>query len=102
MVRLEPGAVLTGRLMSTDGEPLAGKKLRFEYRLVRDDVRVSSHYPDEIRTGADGRFRIAGLTPRMTYNLGWIENDRLHSLRRDLRFQSGEEHDLGDIRAERE
>src|SRR5262249_49922807 len=64
-VRLQPGGVPTGRLVTRKGEPLTG---------VRVSCSAGHAYPDK-----EGRFRIEGLTPGMKYEL-WVVNKDDRSL----------------------
>jgi protocatechuate 3,4-dioxygenase beta subunit len=71
-VRLQPGAVLTGRVVDEDGQPLAGITVGPGYRV--DQARWLA---DEIAAGqpaqttdADGRFRVEGIFPDLPFGIG--------------------------------
>jgi RNA polymerase sigma factor (sigma-70 family) len=69
-VRLEPWGVVEGRAVDAAGKALPGLPLEIE---IVDSVRAGggmvSHRPEKVRTGDDGRFRLEGLTPGLSYNV---------------------------------
>ena len=52
-VRLAPWAVLTGRLVDADGEPLALKKVTFEYRPAPDVGAIGNYLACNLDTKAE-------------------------------------------------
>ncbi|MBP3956890.1 sigma-70 family RNA polymerase sigma factor [Gemmata sp. G18] len=71
-VRLEPWGEVTGRLVGANGKPVAGR-MDMSYEVTEQaDVKLGSSplcHPGGhgISTGSDGRFRISGLVPGLTY-----------------------------------
>ncbi|MGE3166752.1 MAG: sigma-70 family RNA polymerase sigma factor [Planctomycetota bacterium] len=69
--RLSRGAVISGRVVDADSNPVAGTRVslrsstedrQFEAIFVElGDIQVSSEIPGSITTDADGNFRIAGV-----------------------------------------
>ena len=101
-VRLQPGAVLTGRLLDEDGKPLAGVTVNAGYRV--NEVRwladeMTRGQP--IQTDADGRFRIENIFPGVRFNLvirkgrGFLSTDEQYQT---LTPEAGTR-DLGNITA---
>jgi protocatechuate 3,4-dioxygenase beta subunit len=92
-VRLEPGAVATGRLVDADGKPRPGVALE-----VRMQPRGSGFWypypPERIKTDREGRFRLEALVPGCKFHLS---DDKGHlSFGDGLRL--GRTKDLGDVR----
>ena len=90
-VTLQPCGTIVGRVIDGKGGP-------------RPNVRVSSSVElglahQDTRTDADGRFRITGLLPGLSYGL-YIENAPEGMT--GLTVRSGEVKDLGDLRADNE
>ncbi len=92
-VRMEPGAVVTGRLVDADGKPRGGVELavRFHPKNGRD---WDSYFPGRIETDRHGHFRIETLLPGYKFMLS--EGNRHNYFGGSLR--SGEVKDLGDVR----
>jgi hypothetical protein len=69
-VRLEPGVVLVGRIVDTDGRPRAGVSVVVSFRRQKDGP-WAPYTPDTEShiTDAAGRFRVAGLARGFTYSL---------------------------------
>jgi RNA polymerase sigma factor (sigma-70 family) len=90
-VRMEPGAVVTGRLVDADGRPRAGVELELTFR--RKEGVEASGSPQRIQTDREGLFRIGALLPGYEYRLSDRRGDLLigHALR------PGETKDLGDV-----
>ncbi len=59
-VKLEPGAILTGRLVDTGGLPVAHTQLTCDMPFGDKSHNYGS-LPKPIKTDKDGRFRVAGL-----------------------------------------
>jgi RNA polymerase sigma factor (sigma-70 family) len=105
-VKLVPAGVLTGRLVTPDGQPVKEGQLITRGESLdapgkaKDKPREGS-FPQGIRPGKDGKFRITGLAPGLTYKLGLHRDIYLHELggaaRGELTFKPGETKDLGDV-----
>jgi RNA polymerase sigma factor (sigma-70 family) len=87
-VRLEPWGELTGRLLTTRGEPLT---------CVRVSCAAGDAYPDK-----NGQFRIEGLTRGQTYKVYVSKEGRsldfVGGRPKDVTLKAGETKDLGDLR----
>lgn len=103
-VRLQLGAVLTGRVLDEDGKPSPGVAVGVSYRLnavrwLADEV--AGNRP--IQTDANGRFRIEGVFPDQKFGLalskgkGFLSTDEKYG---ELTVSVGTK-DLGDIIAKR-
>jgi hypothetical protein len=67
VVRLRPWGALTGRLIGSDGKPLAGVRVSLNYPpLPRPGILPPQK---EVMTDANGRFRIEGLLPDLKHTL---------------------------------
>jgi RNA polymerase sigma factor (sigma-70 family) len=105
-VKLVPAAALTGRLVTpegklvTDGELMARSGAIDQPQPRNADPTVGS-FPAAIRPDKDGKFRIEGLVPGLTYYLGFVKGMYGHRLSGDaggkLTFEQGQTRDLGDI-----
>jgi RNA polymerase sigma factor (sigma-70 family) len=70
-VRLQPGAVLTGRLLDEDGKPLAGITVSAGYRTNEARWLADEAFADRpVKTDAEGRFRVEGIFPDLKFGLG--------------------------------
>jgi hypothetical protein len=88
-VRMQPWAVITGRLVSAKGEPRPSVLLR-----LRDDLLPNS----KLQTDKDGRFRMEGLASDVAYTLEEIRNGQpVRSLLKDRKVKPGETLDLGHV-----
>jgi hypothetical protein len=88
-VRLQPWGILTGRVVTPQGEPLTG-------------VRVSCGYAGDALPDKQGRFRIEGLTPGLKYNV-WVSKEGralniLGGVPENLTVEPGESKDIGDLK----
>jgi hypothetical protein len=92
-VRMEPGGVVTGRLVDADGRPRSSLDLAVAFRPKGEDWRDYS--PARIRTSAEGRFRLE-VPPNYEYEFRLSDGQRALLLRGALR--SGRTIDLGDVR----
>jgi RNA polymerase sigma factor (sigma-70 family) len=73
-VRLQPGAVLTGRLLDEDGKPLAGISVSIGYQANGVFWLVKEVFGDNtVKTDADGRFRVEGIFPGLEFGFGFIK-----------------------------
>jgi RNA polymerase sigma factor (sigma-70 family) len=105
-VKLAAAGTLTGRLVSPDGEPLKDGQLLAlrgpigEPDVVEENPSVAS-LPSNISPDKDGKFRIQGVIPGLTYHLGYIKGNYLHRLggaaEGKLTIKPGESKDLGDV-----
>jgi RNA polymerase sigma factor (sigma-70 family) len=107
-VKLGPSGTLTGRLLTPEGKPANDGEL---IALINDpvptpgDVKIDltrgSFHENRIRPDKDGNFRIEGLTPGLTYKLGFIKGYYLHRLGGEagemLTIKAGETRKLGDV-----
>src|SRR5262249_14941379 len=85
-VVLRPWAALSGRLLGKDGKPLGF------HRLLG--------LPEQVRTGADGKFRLDGL-PAGYFTVYVEAGGIVGHLPAPLRLKPGEARDLGDVRLPR-
>jgi RNA polymerase sigma factor (sigma-70 family) len=95
VVKLAPAAALTGRLVTPEGKPVADGEV-----TARHEAAIGS-LPAGIRPDKDGKFRIEGLVPGLTYRLGLVKGMYLHRLDGaaggELTFEQGQTRDLGDV-----
>lgn len=61
-ITLERGAVLEGRTVDQDGNPVADARVHARPR-VQTEIRLGRLWSDHPPTGADGTFRLTGLAP---------------------------------------
>ena len=55
--------------------------------------------PEHVKTDADGRFRLEGLAPGLTYELQILGNGGFYgAVFKDLTIKAGETRDLGDVK----
>jgi len=92
MVRLGPGAAVTGRLVDDDGKPRAGVALQVWFRLKED--RQFRQYPSWSPTDREGRFRIQALLPGYEFRL----SDGKAESPIGVAPRSGQTKDLGDVK----
>jgi RNA polymerase sigma factor (sigma-70 family) len=108
-VRLAPWGTLTGRLVDTDGKPLADVKVRLKYpnslgSVIPDSISAVKHAENlEFATDRDGRFSVEGLLPNLDHELILAPASKPNgalagsdSLKK-LKTREGEKKDLGDI-----
>jgi RNA polymerase sigma factor (sigma-70 family) len=91
-VRMEAGATVTGRLMSADGQPRAGAKLKVLFRPMNDSTWYE-YSPAEITTDKQGKLRIEAMFPGYEFRLS--DGQGLLVIGGPLR--SGQTADLGDV-----
>jgi hypothetical protein len=107
-VKLGPAGTLTGRFVLPDGKPLADLELSASVSDPIADPRLPPKPPDPtigsiprgLRTDKDGKFRIEGLAPGLTYRLGVFKG--MYFLRpegpaRAVTVEAGKTKDLGDV-----
>jgi len=105
-VKLSAAGTLTGRLVTPEGEPFKDGRLSAlrgpigEPDAVEENPAVGS-LPADVLPDKDGKFRIQGVIPGLTYNLGFIKGNYLHRLGGaaggKLTIKPGETKDLGDV-----
>jgi hypothetical protein len=92
-VRMQPGAMVTGRLQDADGQPRSGVELELSFR-PKKGISWYQFFPKRIQTDREGRFRVAALLPGYEFSLS-DDKGYLH-FGSDLR--SGQTKNLGDVR----
>jgi protocatechuate 3,4-dioxygenase beta subunit len=95
-VRMQLGAVVTGRLVDAEGQLRAGVELQVSFR-PKQRADWPSYSPEGIKTDREGRFRLEALVPGFQYLL----YDRRGSLQFGDGLRSGETKDLGDVQMKR-
>ena len=104
-VVLQPSGTVTGRLVDEAGRPRPNVRLDVSYSLGASQSEVQRFSPP-LLTGPDGRFRIRGLVPGLSYTVVVIkrgENDDELRYEGNLRTNTltlkiGEVRDWGDVR----
>jgi RNA polymerase sigma factor (sigma-70 family) len=99
-VRLRSCATVTGRVVDADGQPRAGVELAgfLEGDLVGPLAGQGGF--SGVRTDKDGRFRITGLIPGLTWRNVYVQegNELTGRVLREVTFRPGETRDLGDLK----
>ncbi|QJW94810.1 sigma-70 family RNA polymerase sigma factor [Frigoriglobus tundricola] len=101
-VRMQPWGEATGRMVGADGKPVPGR-IDLIYDVVRHpDLKLGSSplcQPGSAgpEAGPDGRFRVTGLVPGLTYR--WVASGWKHgeAVLPDTIAKSGQTIDLGDV-----
>jgi RNA polymerase sigma factor (sigma-70 family) len=100
-LRLEPWGVVTGRLVTSDGQPLPGVDVtmeRFGDKLF--DPLVGYHMTRFFRTDKNSKFRIEALVPGLKYTMRVMNKGMIAgTVFEDLKVKSGETKDLGDVQS---
>ena len=109
-LRLRPAASLTGRLVTTSGDPLPQARVRLRAEGAHGTftrAALEADDSDTLRTDETGRFSVGGLAAGVPYTLELVVVDpvtgQLQSAQRlieAVRFSPGEQRDLGLIRRE--
>lgn len=103
-VGLRPSGTVIGRLVDEEGRPRPNARLYVSYSLGPSDAAVQRFSPRPL-TGPDGRFRISGLVPGLSYTVAVIRKGAddehryegcLHG--QDWTLKPGEVRDWGDVR----
>lgn len=102
VVRLERTRAVTGRLLTNDGQPLAGADVFLNWA----DPAASQLYDNaqarpKVRTDKDGRFRFEGIVPELKFTLGIGRGGTIFLGEPPIgvkQVKSGETLDLGDVR----
>jgi hypothetical protein len=102
-VRMEPWGEVTGRLVGADGKPVAGRLNLLGDVVHKNDLSLGSSpvcHPGGagVTAGPDGRFRITGLVPGLTYRWTAGGPNGASATVPDAVPKSGRTIDLGDIR----
>jgi len=105
VVRLGRAGSVVGRLLKSDGKPLADTVVTviLSDNPGRELYRLAQHKP-KARTDKDGRFRLEGIAPDVKFHLGYVDgvgtayvsDPRLG----DKQLKPGETLDVGDLRVE--
>jgi RNA polymerase sigma factor (sigma-70 family) len=106
-VRLQPTGVITGRVLDTEGQPLAGAYVAALYRgwAGRNLVKELHRLSEPPRTDANGRFRLEGIVPGLEFDLGLARGRqrlRLEPLPALKPVEAGKTLELGDLKARTE
>jgi RNA polymerase sigma factor (sigma-70 family) len=98
-IRLKPWAVLTGRLVTGDGQPRPDVEVTLErYGDRITDPSTGYHTARSFQTDKEGKFRIEALVPGLKYTMHVKDKGRLvGTVFEDLTFESGEGKNLGDV-----
>jgi RNA polymerase sigma factor (sigma-70 family) len=100
-VHLQPTGSVTGRLLDTDGVPLARTALTLYFDRP-DSGLVAQHLPSQVTTDAEGRFRVEDLVPGVVYHLFLRGKPPLRSdasVGKRFTLKAGERKEMGDVRA---
>ncbi len=105
-VVLRPSGTVAGRLVDEDGRPRPHMRLELQYRLNGSESAEQDFSPP-LMTGADGRFRIIGLVPGLSYTAAVLRRHERDERRRyegilhsgEWTIKPGESIDWGDVRA---
>ena len=103
MVRLQPWAELTGRLLDEDGNGMAGASVRLFYATESARGLFESGIPAAakgVKTDASGAFRIEGVFPGTPVGLVFVQDNRFRNVGgkyRNLSLKPGQTSALGDI-----
>ena len=97
-IRLEPAGSITGRIVDDNGKPVKALLSPDQQTKAAADVG----YIPQVRSDADGRFRIVGLLAGLRYS-GEIrgrnsDSERVGTAFENVVLRAGEVRDLGDIR----
>jgi hypothetical protein len=99
-VRLEPAGTVTGRLVDEDGLPRPRVDMLVHFTR-KDTDSLAEHLPRRITTDGEGRFRVEGLAPGLSYQInlaGKPPNTTIGNVAVGLSVKSGETRDLGDVK----
>ncbi|HEY7312762.1 MAG TPA: sigma-70 family RNA polymerase sigma factor [Gemmataceae bacterium] len=100
-VKLRPAATLTGRVLDADGQPVAGAEVHTLYTSTGRELTKSQSRWNLPRTDKEGRFRLEGIVPGLSLELGFVKGRQMlvPQTRREIKPpESGKTLDLGDMR----
>jgi RNA polymerase sigma factor (sigma-70 family) len=98
-VKLQHAATITGRLLGSDGEPLADTEI--SGAIDNNQLGLTGGWYGFFvgRTDKEGRFKISGLVPGAKLSARVMRKNELgDQIFEGLGFSAGEERDLGDIK----
>jgi RNA polymerase sigma factor (sigma-70 family) len=99
-IQLKPWAVLSGRLVTSDGQPRPNAEVTLErYGPKINDPCCGYHRTRSFQTDKDGKFRIDALVPGLKYTMHFKNQKGILAGKvfEGMTFQSGETKDLGDV-----
>jgi hypothetical protein len=99
-IQLKPWAVVSGRLVTSDGQPRPNAELTLErYGDKLSDPSTGYHRNRSFHTDKHGKFRIDALVPGVKYTMTY-KNDKgrlAGIIFEDLVLKFGETKELGDV-----
>jgi protocatechuate 3,4-dioxygenase beta subunit len=101
-VRLGPTGTITGRVLTPEGRPWKQTDLRVSYN--RGGGTRHPHQPETVRTDDEGRFRVEGIIPGLSYQVdvaGKPPNVTVARVASGLVLKAPEVKALGDVKARR-
>jgi RNA polymerase sigma factor (sigma-70 family) len=105
-VKLEPLATVKGRLLDSEGQPMAGVQVHGSYRhkFILRPVGWWASRPEPITTDKDGYFQIDYIIPGLELSLYGRDKDKFLEFGEErvkkLSLRPGEHKDLGEIRVQ--
>jgi RNA polymerase sigma factor (sigma-70 family) len=99
-VKLQPAAAVSGRLVDTEGRPMRHAELKIYYQRDDEPNRLNDHWPSQMTTDAEGRFRVGNLVAGTRYLAHVRLKGKMYpgDVFRDLVPKVGESRDLGDVK----
>jgi hypothetical protein len=100
-VRLTPTATLMGRVLDADGQPVAEADVYTLYTSTGRELTKSQSRWNLPRTDKEGRFRLEGIVPGLSLELGFVKGRQMlvPQTRREIKSpEVGKTLDLGDVR----
>jgi RNA polymerase sigma factor (sigma-70 family) len=102
VVRLRRANPVIGRLLTSDGQPLAGADIYLNWAdFAGSELYGGPQKRPRVRTDKDGRFRFEGIVPELKFTLGIIRGETIFLGDPPIgvkRVKSNETLDLGDVR----
>jgi RNA polymerase sigma factor (sigma-70 family) len=102
VVALRPAGSVVGRLIDDEGRPLRHAEIAVTFRPEKDGpLHLDSR---DLRSDADGKFRVEGLLPGVPYSADVRPADERYAgqLFEGLSLKEGERKDLGDVKPKRD
>jgi RNA polymerase sigma factor (sigma-70 family) len=98
VVTLQAAAAVVGRLVDDEGRPLKHAPIDVLFRPGKD-APLHMHSRD-LRTDADGKFRIEGLLPGLSYSATVLPPEQRYrgAIFEELSLKAGETRDLGKVK----